>query len=72
MGPWAKKFCPLHEWGNAIVCPVSAEGNVSGMGIFTAGMDETKKIMDEDPAVKEGIFIYEIYPCRSFPGSSLP
>jgi hypothetical protein len=42
------------------------------MGIFTTAVDETKKIMDEDPAVKEGIFIYEVHQCRSFPGSALP
>jgi len=28
--------------------------------------------MDEDPAVKEGIFTYELHPCRSFPGDCLP
>jgi hypothetical protein len=55
-----------------VVCPVSEEGNLSGMGIFTTAVDETKKIMDEDPAVKEGIFIYEVHQCRSFPGSALP
>jgi hypothetical protein len=26
--------------------------------------------MDQDPAVKEGILVYEAYPCRSFPGDS--
>jgi hypothetical protein len=28
--------------------------------------------MDEDPAVRAGIFRYEIHPVRGFPGSSLP
>ena len=56
----------------SIVCPISVESNVNGIGIFNSTIDETKKIMDEDPAVKEGIFIYEILPCRSFPGDSLP
>ena len=28
--------------------------------------------MDEDPAVQAGIFEYELYPCRSFPGDCLP
>ena len=28
--------------------------------------------MDQDPAVKEGIFVYEAHPCRSFPGDCLP
>ena len=35
-------------------------------------IEETKKIMDEDPAVKEGVFVYQILSCRSFPGDRLP
>ena len=56
----------------SVVCPVTVEGNLSGMGIFNTPVDEAKKLMDEDPAVVAGIFIYEVYPCRSFPGDSLP
>src|SRR5450631_3315639 len=55
-----------------IVCPVSDGSDLCGIGIFNTNADELKIIMDEDPGVKEGIFIYEIHPCRSFPGSSLP
>lgn len=56
----------------SIVCPVTVEGGLSGLCIFNASTDETKKIMDDDPAVMAGIFVYETYPCRSFPGDSLP
>jgi hypothetical protein len=56
----------------SIVCPVTVEADLSGLGIFNTDIEETKKIMDEDPGVIEGIFIYETYPCRSFPGDSLP
>jgi hypothetical protein len=55
-----------------IVCPVSDESDVSGVGIFNANIEEIKSIMNEDPAVKEGVFVYEIHACRSFPGDSLP
>lgn len=55
-----------------IVCPVSDGGDVSGIGIFNASLEEVKKIMDEDPAVKAGVFVYEVHVCRGFPGSSLP
>jgi hypothetical protein len=55
-----------------IVCPVSDGSDLCGIGIFNNNADEIKIIMDEDPGVKEGIFIYEVHPCRSFPGSSLP
>jgi len=45
---------------------------VQGIAIFNADAEETKKIMDEDPGVVEGVFIYEMHPVRSFPGDSLP
>jgi hypothetical protein len=56
----------------SVVCPVTGETGVSGIGIFNASAEETKNIMDGDPAVQAGIFVYEIHPCRSFPGDSLP
>ena len=56
----------------SIVCPVTAETGVSGMGIFNTSVEETRNIMDGDPGVQTGIFVYEIHPCRSFPGDSLP
>ena len=55
-----------------IVCPVADGSDVSGIGIFNVSVDETKRIMDEDPGVKSGIFVYEVHPCRGFPGDSLP
>ena len=54
-----------------IVCPVTDGTELSGVGIFNASVEETKKIMDEDPGVKAGVFVYEVHPCRNFPGSSL-
>jgi uncharacterized protein YciI len=55
-----------------IVGPITAETGLSGIGIFNANAEETKNIMDGDPAVQAGIFVYEIHPCRSFPGDRLP
>lgn len=55
-----------------IVCAVNDGSGLSGVGIFTTPVDETKRIMDEDPGVKAGVFTYEVHPCRGFPGSSLP
>ena len=56
----------------AIVCPVGDGSDVCGMNIFNATTEEVQKIMDEDPGVKAGIFVYEMHACRSFPGDSLP
>lgn len=55
----------------SIVGPITIEAPVSGIYIFNASPGDIPKIMDEDPAVKAGIFLYEIYPCRSFPGDHL-
>src|SRR4030095_12153261 len=68
----ARKNFSLKEDGLlSIVCPVNDGSDVTGIGIFNADEEQTKKIMDEDPGVKIGVFVYEIHPTRSFPGSSL-
>jgi hypothetical protein len=68
-----EKELSLQDEGKlCIVCPVIDSTDVKGVGIFSTGEKETKKIMDDDPAVKAGIFTYEIHPCRNFPGDRLP
>jgi hypothetical protein len=56
----------------SIVCPVTADADIQGFGIFNVNEEETKKILDGDPAVAAGIFVYDVYPVKSFPGDSLP
>lgn len=57
----------------AIVVPIPEEGSeVVGLGIFTTDVDETTRIMREDPGVKAGIFTFEVRGGRSFPGDALP
>jgi hypothetical protein len=67
-----RNFVLRAEGSLVIVCPVNDESDVHGIGIFNTDAEETKKIMEEDPGVKEGIFVFEIHPCRSFPGDNLP
>jgi hypothetical protein len=55
-----------------ILCSVIDDSEFSGVGIFNASVEETKKIMDEDPGVKAGIFVYEVHTGRSLLGSCLP
>jgi uncharacterized protein YciI len=56
----------------SIVGPVvQDETDVTGVCIFTSDLERTKKIMDEDPAVKAGIFTYEAHLIESFPGDAL-
>ena len=54
-----------------VVCPVMDETDVSGIGVFSTDPDETRKIMENDPGVKAGIFTFEIHKTRSFPGSAI-
>lgn len=55
-----------------IVCPVRDGSELSGVGIFNGTVEEIRKVMDGDPGVKAGVFVYEIHACRGFPGDRLP
>jgi hypothetical protein len=67
-----RNFALRSEGLLSVVCPISDESDVKGIGVFNTGISEVKKIMEDDPGVKEGVFVYEIHACRSFPGDSLP
>jgi len=54
-----------------IVCPVRDDTDVAGFGIFATDPEETKRIMDDDPGVRAGIFTYDVHSCVSFPGDAL-
>ncbi len=54
-----------------IVCPVRDSSDMAGVGIFSTSLDETQKIMKEDPGVNAGIFEYEVHATRSFAGDAL-
>lgn len=54
-----------------IVAPVTVENNLAGVCIFSTDAAKAEAIMAEDPAVREGVFVYEILPVRSFPGDAL-
>jgi len=56
----------------AIVCPVTDGGEVAGIGIFPAQLEEVREIMEKDPAVQAGVLSYALHPVRGFPGDSLP
>jgi len=54
-----------------IVCQVNDSTDMRGLCIFATKPDETRKMMDEDPAIRAGIFTYEMHVTESFPGDSL-
>ena len=56
----------------AVVCPMTDGGAVAGIGIFDTDVEEARRIMDGDPAVKAGILVYELHACKGFRGDALP
>jgi hypothetical protein len=56
----------------AVVCPVNDGSDVTGIGIFTTDVDQTRTIIDDDPGVRAGVFVYETHASRGFPGDALP
>lgn len=56
----------------AVVCPVSDDSELCGLGIFTTSVEETIAIMEGDPGVIAKVFTYEVHPVRGFPGATLP
>lgn len=56
----------------AIVSPVLDDSGIRGLGIFTVDQEETSRILDGDPGVQAGVFVYEVHPIQSFPGDFLP
>jgi hypothetical protein len=54
-----------------IVCPLAGDTDLRGLGIFDADPQETGRIMASDPACAAGVLVFEVYPCRGFPGDAL-
>jgi len=54
-----------------VVCPITDDSGVCGVGIFDAPVDEVEAIMAGDPGVVAGVFTWELHPCRGFPGDAL-
>lgn len=67
-----KNFTLRAEGLLCVVFPIRNDSDKAGIGIFNADPEQTKQLMEEDPAVMEGILAYEIHATRSFPGDSLP
>jgi len=56
-GHASRNFTLREEGVLSIVCPVADGSEVNGVGIFNAPIDRVRAIMDEDPGVREGIFV---------------
>ncbi|MET0900441.1 MAG: hypothetical protein ABWY45_21215 [Mycobacterium sp.] len=56
----------------AIVLPAPDDSDFCGVAVFTGSIAETVAIMNDDPGVLAGVFVYEVRPCVGFPGDALP
>src|SRR5215469_17343575 len=54
-----------------VVCPIGDGSGTTGVSIFDADPDEADQIMRQDPAMKAGLFTYEIHATQTFPESTL-
>ncbi len=73
MTEYSRRTLVLRAQGTlAILCQIADGSGVNAVMIFSASVDEVKKLMDEEPAIKEGILAYELHASRSFPGDMLP
>ncbi|MGC4935479.1 hypothetical protein ACLQ3C_17565 [Gordonia sp. DT30] len=48
-----------------------SNSEVRGFGVFDKDVETTTKIMNDDPGVQAGVFEFEVYPVRGFPGDAL-
>jgi hypothetical protein len=55
----------------SVVLPVTDSSDVCGIGVFCCPVEEAVAIMDGDPGVAAGVFVYDVHPCRGFPGDHL-
>ncbi|MGO4692549.1 hypothetical protein [Glaciibacter sp. 2TAF33] len=55
-----------------VVLPISDGTGLAGVFVFDRGPKEARRIMDGDPAVVAGIYVYDVHPCRSWAGDTLP
>jgi hypothetical protein len=49
-----------------VICPVSGDPKMAGVGVIDRAPQEASQIMEADPAIKAGILVYEIYPTATF------
>lgn len=68
-----KRVMSLRQDGTlAIACPIIGGDEYAGIGVLSCTVEEARKIMDDDPAVKARVLIYSVYSGKGFPGDALP
>ncbi|MCB9270871.1 MAG: hypothetical protein H6561_15075 [Lewinellaceae bacterium] len=65
----ARRNLQLRDSGQLVlVFPINDGTETAGIGIFNVDVEQTRLLMDEDPAIKEKILTYEVHPPAVSPG----
>jgi len=56
----------------AVVCPIIGDAEYAGVGVFNRTVEEARKIMNDDPAIKAKVLTYSVHSGKGFPGDALP
>ncbi|HVY51329.1 MAG TPA: YciI family protein [Devosia sp.] len=56
----------------ALVGPVHGAGDLVGLCLFAVPQAEARALMDQDMAVRAGIFVYDVATWYGVPGDTLP
>ena len=52
--------------------PLMGHGNIRGVSVWSStDPEEVRGFLSDDPAIKAGRFVFEVYPYFSMPGSTL-
>jgi hypothetical protein len=54
-----------------ILCPVASD-TLAGMAILDVAPEQARELMADDPCVRAGMMRFDVHPCYSFSGDSLP
>jgi hypothetical protein len=60
------------EGKKALVGPLEGGGDLVGITVFAVGVEEARALMEDDPAVRAGIFVYDVATWYGAPGDGLP
>jgi hypothetical protein len=67
-----RNFALREEGKLPIVCRGNDDTDLAGIGIFAASPEEVAAIMEDDPGVKAGLFMYELHPVLGFRARASP
>jgi hypothetical protein len=62
----------LRAAGKMLLVGPASGPDIVGLSVFGIGVAEVRELMDQDPAIRAGLLVYETMDWMSFPGDGLP